>query len=50
MSQRLNVVRLYTELLAKQVNNEAAAIVQAHPDRYGLFASLPEPAWQRDSG
>lgn len=29
--------------LARAVNDEGAAIVRAHPQRYGLFASLPLP-------
>ncbi|WP_312038359.1 amidohydrolase family protein [Streptomyces galbus] len=32
-----------TVALARTVNDEGAALVAAHPDRFGLFASLPLP-------
>ncbi|MFJ6087868.1 amidohydrolase family protein [Streptomyces sp. NPDC092369] len=32
-----------TRILARTVNEEGASIVRDHPDRFGLFASLPLP-------
>jgi 6-methylsalicylate decarboxylase len=35
--------RATTRRLVRYVNEEGAALVKAHPDRFGLFASLPLP-------